>query len=81
MDLNDPQQLTSLVLAGLDPADPFIEGSISKDDAAFVDIIHSDGGFYGREGVMGHVDFYPNNGVHPQKNCLTVIIILSPPST
>lgn len=43
--------------------------SITKDDASFVDVIHTTGGLFGITRPIGHVDFYPNYGISPQKNC------------
>lgn len=36
---------------------------LSAGDAKFVDVIHSDGGFFGIPWALGHADFYPNGGV------------------
>lgn len=36
--------------------------SVSKDDADFVDAIHTHARFYGYTRPIGHVDFYPNGG-------------------
>jgi len=65
-------------LTAMDPAEPYygvMDPSIwvSKDDAEFVDIIHvnSDtllGGGLSMYGPLGHVDFYPNGGLH-QPGC------------
>lgn len=35
-----------------------------------VDVIHTDGGFFGIPWALGHVDFYPNNGVALQPGCV-----------
>lgn len=63
-------------LTGLDPAGPNFENgvpnaesSMTKDDAEFCDIWHGDAGIYGMKLSMGHVDFWPNNGTHPQNGC------------
>lgn len=63
---------------GLDPADPYFQGTdvrvrLDPSDAAFVDVIHTDGSNilqlgFGTMQQMGHVDFYPNGGVH-QPGC------------
>ncbi|XP_022166001.1 lipase member H-B-like [Myzus persicae] len=59
-------------ITGLDPASPGFENipiqkeRLSKDDAEFVDVIHTAGGTLGFMDSMGHVDFYPNGGVAPQ---------------
>lgn len=57
----------------MDPAAPFFQGietHLTKEDAEFVDVIHTSVGqsislFRGRVGYklpLGHVDFYPNGG-------------------
>lgn len=38
-------------------------------DAAFVDVIHTDGGIFGFPNPLGHADFYPNGGKPPQPGC------------
>ncbi|XP_061386578.1 vitellogenin-1-like [Musca vetustissima] len=50
-------------ITGLDPANPcFNEGqsvsTISRSDASFVDIIHTNPGALGKAESLGHVDFY-----------------------
>lgn len=52
-------------ITGLDPAKPcFNEGfslsGLSKGDAEYVDIIHSDPGALGIRNPIGDADFYPN---------------------
>lgn len=52
-------------ITGLDPANPcFNEGEnlsgLSRGDAEFVDIIHSNPGALGKRDPIGDVDFYPN---------------------
>lgn len=57
---------------GLDPAGPlfnFLEVHLSPSDARFVDIIHTDFGFYGISKNMGTVDFFPNGGRRIQPGC------------
>lgn len=63
-------------ITGLDPASPcfyhfnpsgpkFAGGtlrSLSKTDARFVDVIHTNGGQLGVKEEIGHYDFYPNGG-------------------
>ncbi|XP_064605778.1 pancreatic lipase-related protein 2-like [Liolophura sinensis] len=59
-------------ITGMDPAGPCFRFSgpdsrLSKDDAVFVDVIHTDGdhllqGGFGTELPMGDADFYPNGG-------------------
>jgi len=41
---------------------------INKNDAAFVDIIHTNGNSFGLFKLLGHIDFYPNGG-KVQWNC------------
>lgn len=65
-------------ITGLDPAGPLFEAQdtrarLDETDAAFVDVIHSNGenlilGGLGSSQPMGHVDFYPNGG-RMQKGC------------
>lgn len=64
-------------ISGLDPARPHFpmdeNGHLCKDDAQFVDVIHTNSGdiLEGCLGIwdpLGHVDFYPNGGVH-QPGC------------
>ncbi|CAG9853866.1 unnamed protein product [Phyllotreta striolata] len=63
-------------ISGLDPAGPmFTSIHINKDDAKFVDIIHTDRGVFGSPLNLGHVDFYPNGGESPQPGCETVNIM------
>lgn len=49
-------------ITGLDSANPCFNTriSLSKEDAEFVDVIHSNSGVLGQRLPMGHVDFYPN---------------------
>lgn len=52
-------------ITGLDPANPcFNEGQtlsgLSRGDADFVDVIHSNPGALGKRDPLGDVDFYPN---------------------
>lgn len=41
---------------------PVLTKHLTKEDATFVDIIHSDAGYYGTPMQCGTVDFWPNNG-------------------
>lgn len=41
---------------------------INKNDATFVDIIHTNGKGLGLIEPLGHIDFYPNGG-KKQMNC------------
>ena len=64
--------------SGLDPAGPLFEGydgkvRLDKNDADYVDVIHSNGeslivGGFGTWEPIGHVDFYPNGG-RAQRGC------------
>ncbi|XP_022917680.1 endothelial lipase-like [Onthophagus taurus] len=54
-------------ITGLDPAGPGFHSLLSnaklyKDDAHFVDVIHTDTDFLGISLSIGHADFYPNGG-------------------
>ena len=65
-------------ITGLDPAGPLFEGydgkvRLDKNDADYVDVIHSNGeslivGGFGTWEPIGHVDFYPNGG-RAQRGC------------
>lgn len=70
-----PSQIARIT--ALDPAGPRFEsfgGYVNKDDARFVDVIHTNGGNsfrkmqWGMRKAVGHVDFYPNGGLF-QPNC------------
>lgn len=64
----------------LDPAAPMFEFSvlgnmvtlfaINKDDAKFMDVVHTDAGHYGIKSPVGHIDFYPNGGTRVQPECI-----------
>ncbi|KYN02692.1 Pancreatic triacylglycerol lipase, partial [Cyphomyrmex costatus] len=59
-------------ITGLDPAGPlynFLQPHLSFSDARFVDIIHTDYGFYGIARTTGTVDFFPNGGERIQPGC------------
>ncbi|XP_071872354.1 pancreatic triacylglycerol lipase-like isoform X1 [Bombus fervidus] len=67
-------------ITGLDPAGPLfyiLNQRLTSEDADFVDIIHTDAGFYGITLHSGHVDFYPNGGHRPQPGCTLINIPLS----
>ncbi|XP_012059377.1 PREDICTED: phospholipase A1-like [Atta cephalotes] len=54
-------------VVGLDPALPGFRSSesgsrISKNDASYVEIIHTNGGWLGYFTAIGDIDFYPNGG-------------------
>ncbi|CAO1386647.1 unnamed protein product [Diamesa serratosioi] len=58
----------------LDPAFPLFYPAlvfkpVSKDDAEFVDIIHTDGWIYGSPFSSGTADFWPNGGSTLQPGC------------
>lgn len=59
---------------GLDPALPFFatlnnEWKLDPNDAAFVDVIHTSAGVFGKLETLGHLDFYVNGGsLQPQCN-------------
>ncbi|XP_025197451.1 pancreatic lipase-related protein 2-like [Melanaphis sacchari] len=60
-------------ITGLDPVMPLYINTgpkyrINKDDATFVDIIHTNGNSLGLFEPLGHIDFYPNGG-KSQLNC------------
>ena len=55
------------IILGLDPAGPLFnkakeEYRLDKNDATFVDVIHTDAGFAGTTLNLGDADFYPNGG-------------------
>lgn len=64
-------------ITALDPAWPGFNlpdvPSLSRDDADFVDVIHTDGGFYGFLTSVGHVDFWPNHGRRVQPGCPAIL--------
>ena len=62
-------------MTGLDPALPLFsvntaraESRLDSTDANFVDVYHTNGGWKGRLGALGHVDFYINSGAN-QPGC------------
>ncbi|XP_037038706.1 phospholipase A1-like [Bradysia coprophila] len=64
-------------ITGLDPARalfypyPLVPGfrHINRNDATYVDIIHTDGGEYGTSRLTGTADFYVNTGRRFQPGC------------
>ncbi|EGI58684.1 Lipase member H-B [Acromyrmex echinatior] len=70
--LEDLEIVTWQMVRGLDPAGPlynFLQPHLSLSDARFVDIIHTDYGFYGIARTTGTVDFFPNGGERIQPGC------------
>ncbi|XP_034943083.1 lipase member H-A-like [Chelonus insularis] len=69
-------------ITGLDPANPGFYGPgeehIDADSAEFIDIIHTDGGFYGAISNTGTVDFFANTGTRPQPGCPLFGLPLTP---
>ncbi|XP_070801344.1 inactive pancreatic lipase-related protein 1-like [Pituophis catenifer annectens] len=77
-------------ISGLDPAQPYFQGTppeirLDKNDAEFVDVIHTDSApmipnlGFGMSQAIGHLDFYPNGGEEMpgcQKNPLSQIVDL-----
>lgn len=69
-------------VTALDPAGPgfyptpvvLFQKAISSSDAAFVDIIHTDGGKLGSIFSGGHVDFFVNGGTPVQPGCTTDVV-------
>lgn len=51
---------------GLDPARPLIKPGVANrldiGDAKFVQVLHTNAGYYGEGGKIGHVDFCMNGG-------------------
>jgi len=70
-------------MTALDPAEPWYgqtkeENRMNKEDADFVDVIHTNSGGLLHGGLsfmenMGHIDFYPNGGNH-QPGCTELCI-------
>lgn len=63
-------------ITGLDPAGPLFtnakpEDRLTKNDANFVDVIHTDGTKFGYFDPLGTIDFYPNGGTAFQPGCFT----------
>lgn len=66
-------------ITGLDPAGPIfasvdypIEDRLDRDDAAVVDVIHTDAGKAGFPTALGKMDFYPNGGTSLQPGCFDI---------
>lgn len=81
------QQITLERITALDPAGPLyysllhiipiLEKQISSTSARFVDVIHTDAGFFGQANACGHVDFWPNAGTRHQPGCDFIDSLLS----
>ncbi|KAF5270632.1 hypothetical protein FQA39_LY01370 [Lamprigera yunnana] len=58
-------------ITALDAALPLFSESecLSKEDAVYVDAIHTDGGKFGFIRSLGHADFFPNGGSFVQPGC------------
>ncbi|XP_058796347.1 lipase member H-like [Phymastichus coffea] len=68
-------------ITGLDPAGPLfnlIQPHLSRDDARFVDTIHTDAGLYGINRPSGAASFFPNGGRRVQPGCPTAYDLGSP---
>ncbi|XP_037903884.1 phospholipase A1 member A-like isoform X2 [Hermetia illucens] len=74
------QVLSIKRITALDPAFPGFHRkdikSLNRDDADFVDVIHTDGGYFGEPGPTGTVDFFPNSGHAPQPGCLNTPVLI-----
>ncbi|OXA44690.1 pancreatic lipase-related protein 2 [Folsomia candida] len=68
-------------ITGLDPAGPLFypkhqDLNIDKNDAYFVDVYHTNAGFFGDDTLDGHVDFSLNRGdLQPGCNLITEITV------
>ncbi|XP_034255056.1 pancreatic triacylglycerol lipase-like [Thrips palmi] len=64
-------------ITALDPAWPGFNfpdiPSLNSGDAEFVDVIHTDAGFYGFATSVGHIDFWPNRGKRVQPSCPSIL--------
>ncbi|KAH0539274.1 hypothetical protein KQX54_003442 [Cotesia glomerata] len=69
-------------ITGLDPAGPGFylptAEHINDKSAKFVDILHTDGGFYGALENTGTVDFFANGGKRAQPGCPFLGVPLTP---
>nr|CAH7728372.1 unnamed protein product [Callosobruchus chinensis] len=59
---------------GLDPAGPFftvknLDNRLDSTDAKFVQVVHTNDGFLGFSGQLGHADYYPNGGKTQPGDC------------
>lgn len=62
-------------IIAMDPASPCFSNCknkpINKNDAQFVQVIHTDAGYLGMYHRVGHIDWLINSGFSPQPNCTT----------
>lgn len=64
-------------ITATDPAGPLFDSPVlvpaanrlDKNDAEFVDVIHTDAGDYGMQHSIGQIDFYANGGKRFQPGC------------
>jgi len=64
--------LSVKLFVALDPANPMFYPFgcyLTKDDAFWIDVIHTDRGIYGTLTYMGTAEFYANHGTRPQPGC------------
>jgi hypothetical protein len=59
--------ITNCLVIGLDPALPLFATlsdawKLDSGDADFVDVIHTNGGIFGKIEAAGHADFFVNGG-------------------
>ncbi|XP_077287750.1 pancreatic triacylglycerol lipase-like [Arctopsyche grandis] len=64
-------------ITGLDPSGPCYQNetpdqTLTKADANFVDVIHTDMGGFAVSGSLGHVDFFPNGGKISMPGCFYI---------
>ncbi|KAG7305080.1 hypothetical protein JYU34_010540, partial [Plutella xylostella] len=60
-------------ITGMDPAGPswrLNPLALNREDARYVEAIHTDGNILGIFDPIGHANFYPNGGMNPQPGCL-----------
>ncbi|KAI5636365.1 lipase domain-containing protein [Phthorimaea operculella] len=68
------QNKTIDAITGLDPAYPRYKFAtederLDAEDAKLVEVIHTNGGFWGYRGTIGHIDFFPNGGRYQPGCC------------
>lgn len=61
-------------VTGMDPALPLYgsnntDETLAPQDAGYVDVIHTCGGWLGFQAPLGQADYYPNDGVANQPGC------------